>query len=249
MRVEPERGSPTMKIGALLGSPPACASKERRAEERANARGAPLEAPDVERSLAAAQRVALRVVSERPGVLPALLAGLAEREIQLRVCRASTACAFVFRDQPLHGGDLGVGERIVLQVGEAPPGLGVARICGEHLLVGGLALGTPPERLAHVADGHQQSHVARLVLRRALVGLERLLLAHEPRRHRGRGDPALRAFGLDLHEAARGRVRLLHPTERQQRSPESAVRERQVLALPQRVAQQPLGIPGYVRRK
>ena len=44
--VEPERGSPTMKIGAALGSPlPACAAKKLGVEEAADARAAALEVP------------------------------------------------------------------------------------------------------------------------------------------------------------------------------------------------------------
>ena len=101
----------------------------------------------------------------------------------------------------------------------------------------------------HVADGHAQPDFFGLEPRRPLVGLERLLLAHQPRRHGGDGDPALRVLRLDLHQVACGCVRLLEPPERQQRRPEPAPRERQVCGLFQGMTQQPLGIAGLVGRE
>jgi len=57
--VDPERGRPTMKIGASLGSPlPARAAKNAPVKERANARAAALEVLDVERRIKAPPRVA-----------------------------------------------------------------------------------------------------------------------------------------------------------------------------------------------
>ena len=179
-RVEPERGSPTMKIGAGLGIPAAgTLGKERRVKEGADARGAALEAFDVEGRIEAAQCVALRVVCEGLRVPPALLEGLAEREMQLRLIGA---LALVAREQLLHGRDLGIAEGVVLEIGKAPVGFADRRIHRERRLVGGLAVAAPAERLLHVADRQPQAYLVRLELRRLLVGLERLLLAQQSRR-------------------------------------------------------------------
>ncbi len=121
-RVEPERGSPTMNIGAGLGSPlPARSAKNACVEEGANARRAPLEVLDVERRIQAPQRVAARVVLEGVGVLLALFEGLAQGEMQLR--RHWRCSRLSLAEQPLHGRDLGVAEVVVLEVGKAPVGL------------------------------------------------------------------------------------------------------------------------------
>jgi hypothetical protein len=71
MSVEPERGRPRMKIGALLG-------EKALVEERADARAAALEVPDIERRIESLERVALRVVGEGLRVLTALLVRSAE---------------------------------------------------------------------------------------------------------------------------------------------------------------------------
>ena len=121
--------------------------KEAGIEECANARAAPLEHPDVERLVETAQGVALSVVHEGLRVRRALLEGLAERKLQLRLVGP---LPLVARQQPLHFGDLRIAEDIILQVREAPPSLGPARVRLQRRLVGRLALGAPAQRLLQV---------------------------------------------------------------------------------------------------
>jgi len=61
-----------------------------------------------------------------------------------------------------------------------------------------LAVGSPAEGLLHVADGHSQPAFSGAKPRCLLVGLERLLLAHEPRPHRGERGPAEGVLRLNL---------------------------------------------------
>ncbi len=97
-----------------------------------------------------------------------------------------------------------------------------------------------------MTDRHAQPHLPGLEARRALVGFEGVLLAHEPYRHLRDRDPGLRIVRLDLRHVPRGRVGLVEAAEREQRRGETAPRERQMRGLAERVAQQPLGIRGHV---
>ena len=154
--------------------------------------------------------------------------------------------ARVAREQPLHGGDLGIAEAVVLEIGETPPGLGKARIYLQRGFIGGLAVGAPAERLLHVSHGDAQPHFFGLETRGVLVGFERVFLSHHPRGDAGGRDPGLRALRLDLPQVAGGGVRLLEATQGDERRCQSPVGQRQVLALLQSMAQQPLGIVGPV---
>src|SRR6185437_16284632 len=95
------------------------------------------------------------------------------------------------------------------EVGKAPIGLRKRWIHGERRLVGRLTLPAPAERLVNVADGHAQTNFLGLKLRRPFVGLERLILAHEPRRHAAERNPALRVFRLNFEQTARSGLRFL----------------------------------------
>ncbi len=194
--VDPERGSPTMNIGAVLGIAAAAALvEEGLVEKGADARRAAFEMLDVKGRGGAPQCVAAGVVLEGLGVAAALFKGLAQGEIKLRRLRRRDGRV---AEQFKHGRHLGVAEVVVLEIGQAPVGLRQQRIHGEHRLVGGLALAAPAEGLLNVADGQTQPHLLGLQPRCLFVGFERLLLPHEPGGNRGDRDPALRVFGFDF---------------------------------------------------
>ena len=218
--------------------------KESCVKEGPDARAAPLEGFNVKRRVKPPARVAARVVSECLRILFPLLAGLAQREMQLRVARSGPV---FIGEHMLHGRDLGITEGIVLQISKTPVGLGVGVIDCDGSFVGGRALGTVAQGFVDMADRGAQSHFLRLQLRRPLVGRERFLLPEQPRRDCGGGDPALRIFRLDGPEVARRGLRFRQAPERQQRGSEPAPGEWQVRGLSQRMTQQPFGIEWYVR--
>jgi hypothetical protein len=154
----------------------------------------------------------------------------------------------VFLELLPHRRHLGIAERVVLQVGEAPVGFPDAGIHDECRLIGGLALRAPAERLMDVAHDHRQPHFIRLELRRPFVGLERLFVAHEARRHRAQGQPSIGVFRLDRHQTAGGSIRLLEAPELHQGLSDFSPDQRMVCGLLQGVVEQPLGIPRFVSR-
>ena len=212
-------------------------------EECADARAAALEVPDIERRIESLERVALRVVGEGLRVLTALLVRSAEGKVQLRLVGT---LALVAREQPLHGGHLGIAESVVLEVSEAPVGLGEAGVQRQHRLVGCLAFGSLPQGLLHVADRQTQSRVRRRKLCCPLVRRECFVLPHQPGRHARDGDPGLGIFRLYLHYVARGGERFFEPSLRKQRLRESPPRERAVRGLPEGMTEQPLRVAGHV---
>ncbi len=199
--------------------------------------------PAVEWGIEASQRIAQLVVTEGFRVLAALFGCLAECELQ--VCRrgASGIGACQLR---CHRGNVCIAEVIVLEIGEAPPGLGAARVHAQCRLVGGFALFAPPERFLHMADGHAQLHFSGAELRRVFVGFECRLLAQQAHGHRGERDPALRVLGLDLQEPAYRGVGFLELSQRHQHLPQSAPDQWMVGRLPERMAQQALCIAAPV---
>ena len=227
-----------MKIGAEL------ASRCRGAREKAGVKKCPyactaaFEYLDVEWLVQTAEGIPRGVVREGLPVCLALLERLAERKLQLRLVGAFPLVA---RQQPLHLGDLRVAEDIVLEVGETPPRLRSAGIQLERRFVGRLALAAPAEGFLQVSDGDAQPRLIRFEQRRALVGVERLLLPQHSRGDGGDRDPGLRAIRLDLLEISHSRLRLLEAPESHQRGPEPAIGQRDVGGLPQSVAQQSLG--------
>ena len=178
-------------------------------------------------------------MQDRPRVLPEVVLHLAEREMQLCLIGA---IALVGRNQALHGLDLGIRQRVVLEIRKTPVGLRDTRIHRQRRLVGRFAVGAPAKGFLHVANGHAQPNSLRLKPRRLLVGREGLLLAHELRRHGGNRDPALGVIGLHLDQAPRRCFRLREASERREREPHSSPGERMVCGLLQGMTQQPLGI-------
>ncbi len=123
MSVEPERGSPTTKIGAGSGSPaPAWRSRNACVEHGADPVVDHLGLHRVVVLERAPRAVALGIQLERARVLAAVLERLGERERELRACFLAQALR---RELALHRLDFVVREAEGLEVRQAPPGFAV----------------------------------------------------------------------------------------------------------------------------
>ncbi len=217
-RVEPERGSPTMKIGAGSGSP--LPARRQRMQGRKTRECAPCGVRNSRYRRAhrgAAERCRGHSEQRRRHTVDAAHRPFRGRNAAApywsgRSCRCPAGFAWP---------DLGIAEGVILEVGQAPVCIRNFRVHGQRRLVSGLALVAPAERLMNVADGHSQPNFLGLKPRRPFVGLERLFVAHEPRRHGCERDPALRVLGLNLEQSARSGRRLLEASERRERLPKS----------------------------
>ena len=249
--VEPERGRPTMKMGAGLGSPLPARAAKNDASKKARMRAARRSKCSMSNGASEApQRVAARVVAEGLRVLR----GAARSALPSAKC----SCASFLRspaslaEQPLHGRELRVAEGVVLEVGKTPVGL--ARFPDP-------SRAPPCRRPRSPRAGRGSSACGRwtcacrtsagLQQRRPLVGLERLL---PDAAARVEADASViqdcRIVRLDAgSDGARPpRPPRACPSGLQCRT-QPAPDERQVRRLPQRMAQQALGIVGHVGRQ
>ena len=177
MSVEPERGSPTMKMGPALWQPQRRrVSKNSRVKVSLHDARVVLDAGGLVARLGPLQRIAALVVAKRLFVLPPILERLAEGKAQvIAVGELDPRARFL----GAHGRDLLVGERVLLQIGEAPVRLAVARADGGRRAVGGHCLGRAVEGLQRVRDREVQVRIAGGLREHLLVDRQRLIVAAE----------------------------------------------------------------------
>ena len=154
MSVDPERGSPTMKIGSGSGTPtPARAAKNCAVHTSICLRVLRFGDLRMVAAFGALECVAALVKLPRFRILVPVLECLAEREAQMvAIDRLCGRCSFL----GAHVRDLVLRKAIGLEIGEAPPGIAEARSGGRRHLVGFDCLLPPSDGLKGVAERHVQ---------------------------------------------------------------------------------------------